>query len=196
MRLECRVRFPRHRLQRKTIVSDPVMHHGTCVTHVPWCMLGSLIRGGGKNVPDIPSACATHSFTYMARGPLSDHSSWLTPQVRSVLTSTPTFPAFVSTPSKTPIRTLSPVVAWVVPSRGNFCMGSIPVRLESLTTSAKWLARMCVRQSTTWHAVGSYMLGMRMMNYINPGYGLSLVDTLWNASSYRQPLDQEGNPMT
>ena len=34
------------------------------------------------------------------------------------------------------------------------------------------------------------------VNYINPGYGLSLVDTLWNASSYRQPLEQEGNPMT
>ena len=33
-------------------------------------------------------------------------------------------------------------------------------------------------------------------NYINPGYGLSLVDNLWNASSYRQPLEQEGNPMT
>ena len=33
-------------------------------------------------------------------------------------------------------------------------------------------------------------------NDINPGYGLSLVDTLWNASSYRQPLEQEGNPMT
>ena len=34
------------------------------------------------------------------------------------------------------------------------------------------------------------------LNYINPGYGLSLVDTLWNTSSYRQPLEQEGNPMT
>ena len=32
--------------------------------------------------------------------------------------------------------------------------------------------------------------------YINPGYGLSLVDTLWNASSYWQPLEQEGYPMT
>ena len=32
--------------------------------------------------------------------------------------------------------------------------------------------------------------------YTNPGYGLSLVDALWNASSYRQPLEQEGNPMT
>ena len=26
-------------------VSDPGMHHGTCVTHVPWCMPGSLISG-------------------------------------------------------------------------------------------------------------------------------------------------------
>ena len=26
-------------------VSDPEMHHGTCVTHVPWCMLGSLTSG-------------------------------------------------------------------------------------------------------------------------------------------------------
>ena len=25
-------------------VSDPDMHHGTCVTHVPWCMSGSLTR--------------------------------------------------------------------------------------------------------------------------------------------------------
>ena len=34
-------RFPRHRLQRKPLVSDPGMHHGTCVTHAPWCMLGT-----------------------------------------------------------------------------------------------------------------------------------------------------------
>ena len=33
-------------------------------------------------------------------------------------------------------------------------------------------------------------------NYTNPGYGLSLVDTLWNAGSYRLPLEQEGNQMT
>ena len=26
-------------------VSDPDMHYGTCVTHVPWCMPGSLISG-------------------------------------------------------------------------------------------------------------------------------------------------------
>ena len=26
-------------------VSDPDMHHGTCVAHVPWCMSGSLTNG-------------------------------------------------------------------------------------------------------------------------------------------------------
>ena len=26
-------------------VSDPYIHHGTCVTRVPWCMPGSLING-------------------------------------------------------------------------------------------------------------------------------------------------------
>ena len=46
MRRECRKRFPRHQLQRKLPVSNPDMHHGTCVTHVPWCMSGSLTCGG------------------------------------------------------------------------------------------------------------------------------------------------------
>ena len=26
-------------------VSDPRMHHGTCVMHMPWCILGSLSKG-------------------------------------------------------------------------------------------------------------------------------------------------------
>ena len=26
-------------------VSDPAMHHGTCATHVPWCIPGSLTVG-------------------------------------------------------------------------------------------------------------------------------------------------------
>ena len=50
--------FPRRRFQRKPIVSDPGMHHGTCVTHVPWCMSGSLTCVDGENVPGIPGACA------------------------------------------------------------------------------------------------------------------------------------------
>ena len=61
--------FSCHRLQRKPLVSDPGMHHGTCVTHAPWCMSGSLTRGDGKNVPGIPGACAIRGFTHLARGP-------------------------------------------------------------------------------------------------------------------------------
>ena len=70
MRQECRERFPRHRdrLQRKPLVSDPGMNHGTCVTHVPRYMSGSIMRGG----ENVPGACATHNFTYLARGPLLD----------------------------------------------------------------------------------------------------------------------------
>ena len=42
-------------------VSNPDMHHGTCVTHVPWCMPGSLtrvflwIRRRGKTFPAFPA---------------------------------------------------------------------------------------------------------------------------------------------
>ena len=50
--------FPRCRFQKKPIVSDPGMHHGTCVTHVRWCMSGSLTCSDGANVPGIPGACA------------------------------------------------------------------------------------------------------------------------------------------
>ena len=69
---ECRERFPRHRFRRIPLVIDPGLHHGTCVTHVPWCMLGSLACGGGKNVPGIPGACVTRKFTYLVRNPLID----------------------------------------------------------------------------------------------------------------------------
>ena len=55
MRRECRERFPRHRLQRKPLVSDPGMHHGMCMTHVPWCMSGSLTFGDGKTFPALPA---------------------------------------------------------------------------------------------------------------------------------------------
>ena len=50
--------FPHRRFRRKPLVSEPGMHHGTCVTHVPWCMSGSLTCGGGENVLGIPGACA------------------------------------------------------------------------------------------------------------------------------------------
>ena len=55
-------------------VSDPDMLHGTCVMHVPWCILGSLTSGfiwsqwRGKRC-GIPGACATRNFAYLVRGP-------------------------------------------------------------------------------------------------------------------------------
>ena len=62
-------------------VNDPDMHHGTCMTHVPWCMPGSLTSGFllsrcRENVPGIPGACATVNCVYLVRGPLetSSHS--------------------------------------------------------------------------------------------------------------------------
>ena len=72
MRREFRERFSCHRLQKKTLVSDIGMHHGTCITHVPWCMSGSLTRGGGENVPGIPGACANRNCVYLVRGPCLD----------------------------------------------------------------------------------------------------------------------------
>ena len=53
-------------------VTDPDMHHGTCVTHVPWCMpwLAFSFEVGGENVPSIPGTCTTRNFTYLVRGPL------------------------------------------------------------------------------------------------------------------------------
>ena len=56
-------------------VSDPDMHHGTCVTHVPWCMPGSLTSGflwsrcRGKTFPAFPV------FSLLTSGsPLGDGS--------------------------------------------------------------------------------------------------------------------------
>ena len=59
-------------------VSDPDM------THVPWCMPGSLTScflwsRGGENVPGIPGACATHNFTYLVRGQWTDKSEFINP---------------------------------------------------------------------------------------------------------------------
>ena len=51
MRRECRERFPRLRVERKPLVSDPGMH----VTHVPLCMSGSLTRDGWENFPAFPA---------------------------------------------------------------------------------------------------------------------------------------------
>ena len=59
--------FTSHRLQMKPLVSDPNMHPGTCMTHVPRCMSGSLTHGGRENVSGILGACPTRNFTYLPK---------------------------------------------------------------------------------------------------------------------------------
>ena len=61
--------FPAADFQGNRLVSFPDMHHGTCVTHVPWLISESLTYVGGENVPGIPGACANHNFAYLAWGP-------------------------------------------------------------------------------------------------------------------------------
>ena len=71
-------------------VSDPDMHYGTCVTHVPWCMSESLTSGflwsrwRGKR-PRHSRRIRNSQFTYLVRGPLimyystytCDNKQWL-----------------------------------------------------------------------------------------------------------------------
>ena len=63
--------FPRRQFQKKLLYSDPGMHHGTCVTHVPWCMSGSLTCGDGENRSRHSRRMHIRNFAYLARGPLS-----------------------------------------------------------------------------------------------------------------------------
>ena len=57
------------------------MHHGTCITHVPWCMPGSVTsaflwsRWLGKR-SRIPGTCTIRNFTYLVRGPWTDLSCY------------------------------------------------------------------------------------------------------------------------
>ena len=57
-------------------VSDPGMHHGTCVMHVPWCTPGALTSGflwsqwRGKRSRH-SRRMPIHNFMYLVRGPSS-----------------------------------------------------------------------------------------------------------------------------
>ena len=70
MRRECRERFPPPQQ-----VSDPDMHHGTCVTHVPRCMPGSLTSGflwsrWREKRSRHSRRMRNRNFMYLVRGPL------------------------------------------------------------------------------------------------------------------------------
>ena len=66
-------------------VSDPDMHHGTCVTHVPWCMSGSLTSGflwnrrRGKTFPAFPAHAQPAIFYVSGKRPMiwsAELSEW------------------------------------------------------------------------------------------------------------------------
>ena len=63
--------FPRHRFQKKPLVNDPDMHHGTCVTHVPCCMSGSLTCCDGETFPAFP-AHAHPQFCVSGKRPMGN----------------------------------------------------------------------------------------------------------------------------
>ena len=60
---------PRGRPQTNPQVSDPGMHHGTCVTHVPWCSRDSLSPVAGKTLPVFSAHAHPQFYVYLARGP-------------------------------------------------------------------------------------------------------------------------------
>ena len=67
MHRECRERFPRHRG-----LTIPACTTTRAVTHVPLGHAGIAnprFPRWRENVPRIPSACSTHNFTYLVRGP-------------------------------------------------------------------------------------------------------------------------------
>ena len=75
-------------------VSDPDMHHGTCVTHVPWCMPGSLTKGflwsGPRGKRSRHSRRMRNSQFYVSgkrpiAGPLSLGHQWILLTKESVM---------------------------------------------------------------------------------------------------------------
>ena len=61
------------------------MYPGTCVTHVLWCMLGSLTRDGRENVPGTPGACTTCNFFVSGKRPIHSGIMPKRPPLRVVL---------------------------------------------------------------------------------------------------------------
>ena len=55
-------------------ISDPGMHHGTCVTHVVM-HVGIANPRWQRSVSGIPGAWATCNFTYLARGPCTSFNT-------------------------------------------------------------------------------------------------------------------------
>ena len=92
--------------------SDPDMHHGTCVTHVPWCMPGSLTsqflwsRWRGKRSRH--SRRMRNPLIYVSgKRPITKRSYWPSRLVKSTTTSInkgPIFPLVVGFMFKSRVR--------------------------------------------------------------------------------------------
>ena len=67
--------FPRRRFQRKQLVSDPGMHHGTCVTCRDACR-DRLPAVTGKTFPAFP-AHAHPQFCVSGKRPIVSVGSWI-----------------------------------------------------------------------------------------------------------------------
>ena len=69
MRRKCRERFPCHcGLANPTCITTRASRTCRDAWRDRWLAI-SFEVGGEENVPSIPSACATHNFSYLVRGP-------------------------------------------------------------------------------------------------------------------------------
>ena len=61
----------------KPLIRNPGMHHGTCVTHVPWCMSGSLTCGGRGKRSRHSRRMHNPQFYVSGKRPMVARMSWL-----------------------------------------------------------------------------------------------------------------------
>ena len=62
---------------RKPLFIDPGMHHGTCMMHVPWCVSGSLTRGGGENITRYSRRRRNPQFCVSGMRPMVQITTWI-----------------------------------------------------------------------------------------------------------------------
>ena len=139
--------FSRHWLQRKPPVSDPGMHHGTCVMHVPWCMSGSLTCGGGENVPGILGVCATRNFAYQARG--SWRSNRNIANCLAMGSASCTFSSRCTYPDSK-VHWANMGSTWVLSAPGGPQVGPINFAIRNIIASNDWISHRAEDMTGEW----------------------------------------------
>ena len=207
--------FPHH-WQRKPLVSDPDMHHGTCVAHVPWCMLESLTRGTNvaiiwhENDLIFMSKRRLHNNNWLRQIPFRKHvyfasiipemcpillnpdNKWQYWLFNPVLRSCPIFVYF----------TISVTVLYVVTALALFCNNQIflsqIVCLDlSMRLSVWWMSRCDTVNHTDWSSAAKYhtqkwfIYHLTYNNNAHPGFvHIYLCGMLQVASPYGQSVMQ------